>query len=259
MKNKLFKIQQRTLFTELWDRFFPLVGPKKALYKRTPAFPCLTDSDIKDFTNIDPSYTYLNEVYWTPRFYVQRDVSNEFIAQLKKFRKLREWNNTDQLALTQLILIEAIRDTSYEIAYNYNVEHTNLCPFHGTIDILMYNNTKEDDYLPVVPVIFPGRHRFLDTPEKFEDYSVPQVVGICSALLTNFRSRNLEIDHIKAFHTNGSEWILYEVHDNYVKKTKIYESKRKLNSKEKAKIYEDLSHAQVIIGLIRYALSKIMC
>ena len=255
MKNNLFKFQKRTIITELFQRFMPGLGPKKPLYKRTNSFADLVDDDIKNFTNIDPMYTYRNQIYWAPRFYIQKDLSNEFIFQLKKFRKLKEWSNTDQLALTQLILTEAIRDTTYEIAYNYNVKQTILCPFWGDIDILLYNNVKEDDYLPVVPVIFPQTYNFMNIKENYEDFSLPQMVGICNALLTDFKSRELGIDHVKALHTNGSEWILYEVHDNYVKRTKMFESRKKVNSKDKAKIYEDLSHAQSIIGLIRYALS----
>jgi hypothetical protein len=255
MKNNLFKLQKRTIITELFQRFFPAIGPKKPLFKQTPQFHDLTDDDIKNFTNIDPMYTYRNQVYWNPRFYIQKDLSNEFIFQLKKFRKLREWSNTDQLALTQLIITEAIRDTTYEIAYNYQVKSTTLSPFWGQIDILLYNNVKEDDYLPVVPIIFPQAYNFMKVKENFEDYNLSQMVGICAALLTDFQSRELGIDHIKALHTNGSEWILYEVHDNYVKKTRMFESMRKVNKKDSAKIYEDLAHAEVIIGLIRYALS----
>jgi len=61
MKYKLFNIQKRTIFTEMFYRFFPLIGSKKQKYKSVYPFQYLTDNDIKNYTNIDPIYTYRNQ------------------------------------------------------------------------------------------------------------------------------------------------------------------------------------------------------
>jgi hypothetical protein len=91
--------------------------------------------------------TYLNSIFWTPKFYIQKDISDEFLWELKKFRKLNVWSESDYFALTQLILTEAIRDTSFEISYNYKAESSNFCLLNGNIDILLYNNDANAKYL----------------------------------------------------------------------------------------------------------------
>jgi len=90
--------------------------------------------------------SYMNNIFWTPRFYLQKDISQEFLWELRKFRKIDIWTLNDQVSLTQLILTEATRDTSFEIAFNYKCEPSNFCMFHGSIDLLIYNNIKEDKY-----------------------------------------------------------------------------------------------------------------
>ncbi len=120
-----------------------LFAPRKFANKMIPNFQELNDKDIYTFTGINPKWTYRNAIMWTPRFYIQKDLSTEFMFELKKFRKLTEWTDLHQVALTQLILTEAIRDTTYEIAYNYKVEPTVNNPFHGLIDFLVYNNDTE--------------------------------------------------------------------------------------------------------------------
>ena len=120
-----------------------LLGPKNQSFKILPSFENLSDKDIYNHTGINPKWTYRNSIVWTPRFYVQKEISQEFLFQLKKFRKLNQWEDIHQVALTQLILTEAIRDTTYEMALNYQVKQSNLNPFHGLIDILLYNNDPE--------------------------------------------------------------------------------------------------------------------
>ena len=256
MKYKLFKIQRKTLFTQLFYRLFPLLASKNPKYKSLYPFHLLTDNDIKNNTNIDPLYSYRNQIYWTPRFFIHKELSQEFIIELKKFKKINDWKKIDQLALTQLILTEATRDTTIDITYNYKVKPSHFSPFHGNIDILMYNSIKEENYLPVVPVIFPQTRKLFDN--EYEDFNLPQIVGIGWSLLNDFKAREIQVDHIKAFITNGSDWSLFEIHDNYVKKTKLFQSKSKNNLNQIKLIYEDISHVQNIVGLIRYALSKLI-
>jgi hypothetical protein len=256
MKFTLHKITRRTFFYNVIERLTGLIGPRNPQFKQLPSFQHLCDKDIRSHTNIDPDYSFRNQLYWIPRFYLHKDLSAEFLFQLKKFKYLNNWTNSDQLALTQLILTEAIRDTTYELAYNFEVKPSVLCPFHGTIDILLYNNIKEENYLPVVPIIFPSRERPFLNHEIYQRYNISQLVGICHALLTDFKARNLEIDQIKAFHTNGNEWCLFEVHEKYVKRTRFFRSSKTKPDKIMAQIYEDITHVESIIGLIRYAMGK---
>jgi len=88
----------------------------------------------------------MNNIFWTPRFYLQKEISKEFLWEIKKFKKLDSWSNFDQLALTQLIITEAIRDTTFEMSLNYKCEPSNFCMFHGTIDMLTYNSEKGEKY-----------------------------------------------------------------------------------------------------------------
>jgi hypothetical protein len=256
MNVNFYKFHSKTFLTKLYRRLFPLIGPKNVSFKQVPSFGHLSDDEIRQHTNIEPNYSFRNQLYWIPRFYLHKDISFEFVKEIKKFKKLSDWKNAEQLALTQLVLTEAIRDTTYEIAYNYEVKPSLLCPLHGTIDILLYNNIKEENYLPVVPIVFPQRVKSPMHDEWIYKYSIPQLVGICSSLLSDFKARDLDIDCIKAFHTNGDEWCLFEVHDNYVKRTKFFRSQKVKSDRTRYRIYEDTDHMETIIGLIRYALSN---
>ena len=88
--------------------------------------------------------SYTNNIFWTPRFYIQKDLSDEFLWELKKFKKMDSWSNMETLALTQLIITEAIRDTTFEMSLNYKCKPSNFCMFHGDIDLLVYNSEKEE-------------------------------------------------------------------------------------------------------------------
>lgn len=144
LKSIIKLTKKNYFFTNIRDRFITMIGPKKYLGAPIPSFAKMDDEGIKNNSNLIPNFTYKNQVFWTPRFYLQKDISREFLFELKKFRKLTQWKNTDTLALTQLVLTEAIRDTTYEITYNYKIEATKYSPFHGTIDILLYNSEKEN-------------------------------------------------------------------------------------------------------------------
>jgi hypothetical protein len=151
-KNEIFKFKSNLNFYKISEKRFSnilevlslkmsiLFGPKNPKFSILPSFEKLSDNDIHTHTGINPKWTYRNSIVWTPRFYIQKDISQEFLFQLKKFRKLDQWDDMHQVALTELILTEAIRDTTYEMALNYKVNPSNMNPFHGLIDILLYNN-----------------------------------------------------------------------------------------------------------------------
>ena len=40
--------------------------------------------------------------------------------EISKFRKTRVWEDKDILALTQLILIEATRDTTFDVSFGFD-------------------------------------------------------------------------------------------------------------------------------------------
>ncbi len=120
-----------------------LFAPRGFSNKTVPDFKNMTDGVINLYTGINPKWTYRNDINWTPRFYKQKEISQEFLFQLKKFRKLDSWEDIHQAALIQLILTEAIRDTSYELEFNYKIKPSIQNPFHGLIDMLIYNNDEE--------------------------------------------------------------------------------------------------------------------
>lgn len=144
-KFKIYSSRQKNYnILNLWkNKLTTFFGPKEIHFNLIPQFKELSDSEIKLYSGINPSWTYRNSILWTPRFYMQKDISTEFLFELKKFRKLDEWEESHVFALTQLILTEAIRDTTYELEYNFKIKPSLANPFHGTIDILMYNNDKE--------------------------------------------------------------------------------------------------------------------
>jgi hypothetical protein len=140
MKKSFLKIQSKPIFKDLRDKLAEyLFLPSRAQIFKVPNFDKLTDSHINEFSLIKPHMTYRNNIYWTPRFYIQKDISREFLFELKKFRKLEEWTEMDYFALTQLIITEAIRDTTYSINYNEVIKPTYNNPFHGTIEMLIFN------------------------------------------------------------------------------------------------------------------------
>ena len=145
MKFKFYKIPSKNIiFKEFRDKFCEMFfTPSKAKIYKVPAFPKLTDKDIENYSLIKPDWTYRNNIYWTPRFYIQKDISREFLFELKKFRKLEEWTDLDYFALTQLIITEAIRDTTYALNFNYSIKPTFNNPFHGNLEILIFNTEKD--------------------------------------------------------------------------------------------------------------------
>jgi len=243
----IFKLKMGTLFS-----------PKNFSNKIIPSFDALKDDDIYKYTGLNPKWTYKNSIKWTPKFYIQKDISLEFLSQIKKFRKLNEWEDIHQLALTELILTEATRDTTYEIAYNYKVNPTLHNPFHGLIDILIYNTEENSNFYPVIPVIFP--HYVKEEGVYYERYNNAQIIGIAYCLLRNFKfNYGDDIQYVKAIQTNGHEWCLFEVHEHYVKKTNFFKPKM-INPPldYMPKFFDDYNHIKSALGLIRYAMSMFL-
>lgn len=141
MKNKILNFSHKkfSIFSVINHKIGGFLMPKNSKMKTLPSFQHIDDNLIKSTTGIDPVWTYRNNIIWTPRFYLQKDISPEFLFQLKKFKKIDKWDDLHLFSLVQLILTEAIRDTSYEIAYNYKIEPSYYNPLWGTIDALIYN------------------------------------------------------------------------------------------------------------------------
>ncbi len=107
-----------------------------------PAFRYLTDRLIDENSYINPYITYRNSIYWTPQYYIKSNHSYEFKNKLSYFKRITKWEEKDHIALIQLILTEAIRDTTFKISYNYTCKPNEENPFNGTIPFLIYNDDK---------------------------------------------------------------------------------------------------------------------
>lgn len=93
------------------------------------------------------------------------------MQEVSKFKKLQVWEDKDVLALTQLILIEATRDTTFDVSFGFRARHSYLSRLHGRIDCLLYqryggedrgipdiknlSNDEKGIGFPLVPVFFP--------------------------------------------------------------------------------------------------------
>lgn len=65
-------------------------------------------------------------------------LSTEFETEMLKFKNLQVWEDKHVLAMTQLILIEATRDTTFDASFQFRARPSELCMFNGTIDALLY-------------------------------------------------------------------------------------------------------------------------
>ena len=118
-------------------------GLKKRGINSFPPFYQLTDRIIDLNSYVSPYFTYRNNIFWTPQYYKKTNHSFEFKQKFKYFKQVKKWEEKDQIALIQLILTEAIRDTTYEIAYHYQCNSNDENPFNGIIPFLIYNNDPE--------------------------------------------------------------------------------------------------------------------
>jgi hypothetical protein len=209
----------------------------------------VTHRDIKRETGIDPNFVYLNNLFWTPRFYQQPALSTEFEHELKKFKNLQLWEDKDILALTHLILIEATRDTTFDVSFGFKAKPSVLSQFHGRIDCLMYQRYGGEDIgvpdlkdqkdkndfergigFPLVPVFFPVQKSQEYTPFKEESFPLTQIVSCGQWCLEHMSDVDPSIEYVRLLHTDGHRWKLYEVHRSHVKKTKFFEPSPSLRS-----------------------------
>ena len=118
---------------------------------------------------------YRNSLFWMPRFYQQPFLSQQFIDEINKFRKVKVWRDKDTLALTQLILIEATRDTTFDVSFGFKAQPSRESQFHGFIDCLLYQRYGGEEHgiddlkehteaggvddkgigFPLIPIFFP--------------------------------------------------------------------------------------------------------
>lgn len=117
---------------------------KKIVKSPLPSFDKLYDYHIKKNSYIDPYFTYRNKLYWAPKFYIFNDLSFEFLEGINKFKKVKEWDSIMEFALVQLILTEAIRDTTFKLMYDYECIPKRYNHFNGFIRILIYNSDPDN-------------------------------------------------------------------------------------------------------------------
>jgi len=112
----------------------------------------------------------------------------------------------------------------------------------------------------MVPFIFPNLRKHYFSHMVEETFNINQVVGTAMWLLSHSKIPDPDMQFIRLFHTNGHKWCLYEVHEQYVKKTKFFTPSSigvRKDPNKLLKFYDDYNHMQTILGLIRFALSNI--
>lgn len=149
-KKYIVKIQSKRIFGVMFNNLidnllnYLTYNNKNAVNSKfAPSFNMFTDSDIFNLTNINPNHTYKNNLYWAPKFYVHKDISFELLDKIKIFNRLKEWKDHDNLSLAQLLITEAIRDTTYDVLYNYECKSNKHNILHGNIPMLLYNKDPE--------------------------------------------------------------------------------------------------------------------
>lgn len=109
-----------------FTRLFTWIGRFAQGNPTIPSFESCTHKDIQRETGINPNLVYINNLYWTPRFYQAPTLSIEFEHEMKKFKNLQVWEDKDVLAMTQLILIEATRDTTFDVSFGFRAQPSPL-------------------------------------------------------------------------------------------------------------------------------------
>ena len=224
-----------------------------------PPFHALTNLHYDQVMRLDSLSVYLNKMFWIPRFFVQKTLSTRFLSEIEKLKRVTDWQEIDTLALTQLCLIEATRDTTYEMGFDYQAEPSRRCLFHGKINILLYNSLAESGYLPIIPVMLPISDVDRDYGVSFERFSMVAAVGAGLWSLQRSQERNESVSYVRAIQTNGLAWRFFEVHESYVKKTKLfYVGADKERDIPHVKLVEetmkDLEFLRNVIGLTRFML-----
>ena len=210
---------------------------------------------------INPDTTYHNNILWTPRFYQASSLSPDFLKEIRKFRRIRQWKNEHVFALTQLILIEAIRDTTFDYTFNYKATPSFVSLYHGTIDCLLFQKYDLDPGcigVPFIPVLFPKEIYKNDMNFIQEIYSPQRIVSIGLWWREHMHNVDKDLKFWRALYTNGHQWRLFEIHDNFVKKTAFFTPRKEFVRYDEGwftpRFFDDYEHMLSIIGLIRFAL-----
>ena len=73
-----------------------------------------------------------------PQFYKAPSLSPWFKSELLRFYKIKAWENKHILAFTELMINEAIYDTTYTYDLGFEAQPDKLCQFYGPIDFFLY-------------------------------------------------------------------------------------------------------------------------
>jgi hypothetical protein len=152
------------------------------------------------------------------------------------------------LGFTELLLIEAIRDTTYNYTIAYKANPIKAYPFHGIIDFLVYNSLSEYNYLPMVPVLLPSMIKYDLSGEIYEHLSVPGMYTCAKWFLEMSKINMTKLDYIRCLQTNGHMWVMNEVSNDGMKKTQAYMIRKERNGIE-AYNEDDM---KVVVGMLRY-------
>jgi len=115
---------------------------------------------------------------------------------------------------------------------------------------------------PLLPIFFPIQDSNNSTAFTTETFAMSQIVSCGSWCIEHMNDVDQSIDYVRAFHTDGHRWKLYEIHRSHVKKTKFFEpraSVRQSSNKlvrftSQPRFFDDYEHMLSVIGLIRFAM-----
>ena len=115
---------------------------------------------------------------------------------------------------------------------------------------------------PLLPIFFPIQDSNNSTAFTTETFAMSQIVSCGSWCIEHMNDVDPSIDYVRAFHTDGHRWKLYEIHRSHVKKTKFFEpraSVRQSSNKlvrftSQPRFFDDYEHMLSVIGLIRFAM-----
>ena len=219
-----------------------------------PEFHMLNHHDYRRATAFEASDVYYNSLFWVPRFYHHYKLSDRFLEELNKLKNRTSWDDIDTLALIQLCLTEATYDTSYKFAFKYKAEFTKASAFHGIIDMLIYNDVPERKYLPIIPVMFPGKG--IDELTGFPFDSFNMTSAVCAGLWGLDFSKAAKSDpmYVRSIQTNGVAWRFFEVHSTTVKKTQLFSIEDTTSGNLVKRTLANKAFLKKVIGMIRYSI-----
>ena len=191
-------------------------------------------------------------------------------------------------------MIEATRDTTFDVSFLFQARPSPLCQFHGVVDALLYQryggdhlgiddlaeelkkdssssegqsetaiaNDEQGIGFPLIPVFFPAQKKSFYSPFVAERFSLAQAVSAGLWCLEHMSDIDPQIEYARVIHTNGHHWKLYEVHRSHVKKTKFFKPKARLRSSSnkqvmftnEARFFDDYEHMLSVIGMLRFAM-----